>query len=458
MDNVPIKKAILSLAIPTVITSIIQLIYNLTDTYYIGQLNHPQQLAAVSLSFPVFMVVQALGNIFAMGTPHFISRKLGAKEFDLAKRASAMSFYTAFVLGLFMVSLFYVFRDGLLGLIGTTEGTFEYTKAYLTIIVTFGPISILQISMSGFLRAEGATKFSMFSTSFGGIMNIILDPFFIFEEFNILGIHITGFGLGVKGAAIATVIGNCMAMIMSFCFFTIGKRSMLSINPKHFRLDWSIYKEILKIGVPSAISNIFMSIGNIISNKVASQYGDMVLAAQSVAHKGMQINFMMTMGFAMGYQPLAGYNYGAKNFKRLLSGMKTTLLFSTCLCSCFALFFGLFPEAFMRVFSENEEVIANGKTILRAMIISMPTIGCQMTFMTTLQATGQAIKAMIINLGRQCFFVLPLIFLLDYLWGFHGFIYAQPVAGIVTVIVAFILTVPALVKLSKAAEQQTVAQ
>ncbi len=437
MSNAPVSKAILKLAIPTVLSTIVSLIYNLTDTYFIGLLDDPVQLGAVSLAFPVFMVIQAIGNIFGNGAPSYISRCLGADRKEEARRTSAVSVYSSVIATLGMTVLCLLLMEPILHALGSSQYTIGPTRAYLRVIVGFSFVMILQIILPALLRSEGKVKQAMIGMIIGTALNIALDPIFI------LVLH-----QGAAGAAWATIIGNAFAVVYYITIFLKGHTS-LSIKPKDFQPGKRIYLEVLKIGLPTSVSQIIMSLSNVILNNLAAGYGDYVISAYGVAGKMISMVFMITIGYVSGYMPFAGYNYGAGNMKRLLSALKFTLLSGTGLCLILLIPFLFLASAFMRAFTSDTAIIEVGIAFLHAYAWIIPFMGIQMTLMSTFQATGKAVQAMLVNLGRQCLFYIPFLYLFNSLWGLTGLLYAQTGADICTTLLSILLAIPMLRRMAK---------
>ncbi len=428
MEKAPVKQAILKLALPTMLSMAVVLIYNMTDTFFIGQLNDPNLVAALSIVFPVFMSVQAIGNIFANGASSYISRKLGAKDGEEAKRTSATALYTAALIGIIITAAMLILRRPLLSVIGTSPSTYSVTSEYYTIISAFAVVFILQITLAGLIRSEGATDKSMIGMFIGIGLNIVLDPFMIFT-----------LDMGVAGAAWATVIGNAFGMLY-FITHLLSKRTLLSIKTQYFHPSKKIYSEIFRIGIPSALSNLIMSFSMVLVNVIASGYGDYVVAGNGIQMRIASMAFMLLMGLAQGYQPFAGYNYGAKSYDRLREGFKITLVYSTLLGLFFCIIFRAFGEELISFFIRNRATIETGSKMLGAFAFAIPFIGLQMTMMITFQSTGRAMKAMIVSMGRQCIIYIPALFVLNNLFGLNGFIYAQPLADVLTTVVAVLMS------------------
>lgn len=446
MENEPVKSAILKLALPTMIAMAVQIIYNLTDMFFIGQTGNPDMVAAITVASPIFMFAQAIGNVFGVGSSSYISRKLGEKEYDEAKHTSAVAIYTSTIAAIVITVLLLIFMEPLLPIIGTSSKTIDFTRDYLKIIAIFAPALVLQVSLSGIVRSEGATRKAMIGMVIGIVINIILDPIFILERINVFGLSINGLGLGTAGAAWATITGNIIGAIYFITHF-ISKKTILSIKLKDFKPTKKIYGETFKIGIPSAISSLIMSISFILVNILASSYGDYVVAGNGVQMRVASMAFMLIMGMAQGYQPFAGYCYGSKKYDRLISGFKITLLYSTILSVLSTIFFLSYGKDIIKLFIDDVPTIDAGWQFLKAFCIAVPFIGIQVTLMVTFQSTGKALKAMIVSLGRQCIIYIPLLLILNKLFGFSGFIYAQPIADNLTTVIAVILSVSFLKEL-----------
>lgn len=443
LERSPVPQAILKLSIPTVLSNIVSLLYNLTDTYFIGLLDDPVQLGAISLAFPVFMLIQAIGNVFGNGAPSYISRCLGAKRYDEVKRTSAVSVYVSSAATIVIGIAIFAFMDPILHLLGTSEANIGPTRAYLQVIVAFAVVIILQVILSSMLRAVGKVKEAVIGIIIGTVLNIILDPVFILV-----------FHQGVAGAAIATIIGNFVGVVYYIVVYIKGDIP-LSIQLKDCRPSVRIFSEVLKIGLPNSVSVIIMSCSNIILNNLASDFGDHVVSAYGVSGKLIQMVFMIVVGYVTGYMPFAGYNYGAGNFKRMLSALKFTMLSGTGICLVLLVPFVWLSPNFVGAFTTDAQIIDVGVRFLRAQAWAVPIMAVQSTMMVTFQATGQAIRAMTVNMGRQLLYNIPFLFLFSRLWGLNGLLHAQMAADYCTVITAVLIGIPLLCSLHQKSKQQT---
>jgi putative MATE family efflux protein len=427
MENSPVWFSIIRLALPMMFSMVAQMVYNMTDMFFIGQTGDPNMVAGISLTMPLFMVSQGVGNVFGVGASSYISRMLGARQNERAKHTNAVSFYTTVLSGLVITVALILFRRPILRIIGTSDITFRHADDYFTIISTFTTVAICCISLSGQIRSEGATAKAMKGTLIGIGLNIVLDPLFILV-----------FDMGTAGAAWATAAGQAASLAYLLLYFR-SPDTQLSVHPRDFKPSAAMYAEILKIGLPAALSNIVMSLGMALRNRMAAGYGDLVVAGMGITIRVESISFMLIMALAMGYQPFAGFNYGAKNYKRLRKGLAITLIYTTGLALLFVGIFALFGRNLIQFFINDEATIEAGTRFLHAYIFALPVMGIQMTIMVTFQALGKPVLATVVSLGRQCLFFIPLLYILDALFGFRGFVYSQPIADGCTAVIALFL-------------------
>lgn len=427
MRDAPVGTAIIRLALPMMITMIAQALYNMTDVFFIGQTNDSNMVAAVALASPLFMLSQALGNVFATGGANYISRTLGAKKYDEARHASVVSFYTAFGVGVVLTIILLLFKTPILRLIGVSDATFEHTDDYFTVVSIFMAFATTGAVMSSQVRSEGETKKAMFIMLVGIVLNVIFDPIFILT-----------LDMGTVGAAWATVAGQCVSYFLGLKYFA-SKHSLLSIHPRDFKPNKEMMRQILSIGIPAGISNIIMSVSNILGNRVLVGYGDYVVAGNGVFMRVAGLFFMFIFAIVMGYQPFAGYNYGANQHDRLRKGFLITVALSTGMCIVGAIILRIFGDSFIWFFIDDHNTIEAGTAILKVFIYGLPFIGAQVTLMVTFQALGKPIRAMIITIGRQLLFYVPLLFILNELFGFDGYTWTQPAADFLTTGIAIAL-------------------
>jgi putative MATE family efflux protein len=430
MERAPVSEAIIRLALPMMAAMLAQSIYNMTDMFFIGQTGNLNMVAAVSLVFPIFMLSQALGNVFSNGGASYISRLLGIKNSREAQNVSAVSFYAAIASSALLAVLLLCFKTPILALIGAGDTTIDYADGYFFITTLFMPIAVTTTVFSGLMRSEGATDKAMILQLLGIGLNIALDPVFILL-----------FGWGTQGAAWATVAGEAASFAYGVWYFT-SKKTALSIRLKYSSPDKTMLREIFAIGIPSGLSNTLLSIAIVFSNRIAAGFGDFVVAASGVQMRIASLCFMLVAALTMGYQPFAGFNYGAKNYDRLRQGFKITLIFSSLLCCAGSLLFFLCGDFLISFFINDAQTIEAGAAMLRAFITGLLFLGIQTTLMTTFQALGKSAAATLVSLGRQLLFYVPLLFILSELFGFKGFIFALPASDILTAVLALALSRP----------------
>lgn len=426
-EEAPVSKAVAVMAVPTMISMLVVVIYNMADTFFIGQTGDPMQVAAVSLATPVFMVFMALGNLFGIGGSSAISRALGEKKPERAKNISSFCCYASLGLGVFMAVLFLVGMDVILVMIGASTNTIDFAREYLTYIAFGGPFIMFGTAFGNILRGEGAARESMTGNMIGTVTNIVLDP-----------VMILVFGWGVAGAAIATVIGNIAASLFYVSYF-LRKKSSLSIRLRDFRMGDRIASSVAAIGIPASLNNILMSCANIVLNLMLGGYGDTPVAAMGVAMKSNMIVVLLQIGLCAGIQPLIGYNYGARNKKRLLQVFRFTGIFAVVMGSILTAVMVIAKRFVIQAFINDPEVIAYGMQMVIALQLSGPFIGILFLCINTIQGMGKAIPSLILTICRQGLIFIPLIIVLNKVVGLNGVIYAQSVADYCSIVIALVI-------------------
>ncbi len=425
LGEMPASKAILQLAVPTILGMIVQILYNLTDTFFVGKLNDPYQVAAVTITLPIFMMQMAISGIFGNGAASYISRLLGEKDYIGARVTATIAWSSTAIISALVTVLGFIFLPEILKASGASTNTYGFASDYMKIIFAGSIISMLNFTTSQMVRAEGAAKHSLIGMLLGTGTNIILDPIFI------LWMH-----QGVRGAAIATVIGNGVALCYYISFYLRGK-SLATPALKYLSLKWNVLKEILKIGFPSSLSQFMMSVGNAISYNIASGYGDNTVAAMGVAMRVFTIPIFIFIGLAIGVQPLIGYSYGAGNKLRLKHVLNTAIVYALGLSAVFTVLFIFFSKYTMIIFIKNAEVVAIGSQILRVYTFAIIFAAVQMQFGSALQAMGKGMASFILSISRMGLVYIPAIILLNKFFGFDGMIYALPLTDFFTTGLAF---------------------
>ena len=427
-EKMSVPKAVMKLALPTVLGMLVQIIYNIADTVYIGWLNDENQMAAVTLALPFFTFLMALSGIFGIGGSAYVSRLLGVKDYKRVKNTSSFCFYAVLALGIICAVVGIIFIRPILGALGAKAGTtLDFASDYSFWILLGSPVVMLSFSMGQTIRAEGASGISMIGMTIGGVMNIILDPIMIF-----------GMNMGVVGAAIATVLGN-VGSVLFYLWYMIFKTKFLTISPKYLRVDRPILKNVFAIGIPASLNSMLMSFSSIIENNLAAGYGEIALSSIGVILKVNMFPVFILIGLTQGVQPLIGYNYSANNRKRLAGIMKFTAIVASALAVAFtaAIFFG--SSWFVSLIMQKQEIVELGSRYLRYIMVSVPFLGLLFLFSSAFQGMGKSIPAMILSISRQGFVFIPVIFAANAMFGCDGIVFAQPVADIVSVIMAVIM-------------------
>ena len=426
-ENYPVYKALITLALPTIFGMMVNVFYNMVDTFFVGKTNDPNQVAAVSLTMPIYLLLMAFGAIYGIGGASYISRSLGAKNYDKAKQTSSFAFFASVATGLVCMTVFLIFMKQILKLSGASINTYQFAKDYL-MIVAFGAIFVIcQMSMGQIVRSEGSSKEAMIGMILGTVINIILDP-----------IMILYMKMGVAGAAWATIIGNACSTF--YYIWHIAKKStFLSVKLKDFSMHDDILKNVFAIGLPVFINNVLMSCANILINNFASGYNDNVVAGLGVSQRIFMLVILVFIGLAQGIQPFIGYNFAAKNYKRMNAAIKLSCLVSFILGSIFLSSAFLLASHSIRIFIDNDEVVEYGVKFLMASYSVAPIIGFQFVFMSTFQALGKALPSLVLSLSRQGIAFVPAIVIGTKFFGINGIIWAQPIADIVSIILAGIM-------------------
>ncbi|MBN8048767.1 MATE family efflux transporter [Paraclostridium bifermentans] len=422
-----VSKAILKLSIPMVMGMMIQVLYNLVDTYFIGMLNDANQLAAANISLPVFMMLMAIAGIVGSGSSSYISRCLGNKDYEEANKTISIATGILIIMSIIVMIAGIFMSPNIAKGLGANKATFNYTYKYI-FIMFIGAIPVMcSYALGQLLRSEGNIMQSVIGLTLGTVVNIVLDPVFIF-----------GLKMEITGAAIATIIGQTSTLLYFMYAFLKGKTT-LKINLKKFKYDKNIFKEIFTIGVPASLNQMLMGVATVIVNNIAVGYGTLTVAGMGVAMKIMTIGTFVFMGFSAGCQPLVGYNYGCNNISRVKEIIKKGIIITSIIGLSLALIFGVFANSLIGLFTSEPEVINKGAIILRALIISLPFVGGQMISTTSAQSMGKVVVAFILSISRQGLLYMPLLIILNKVFGFSGFIYAQPITDMIMLTFSAIL-------------------
>lgn len=426
-ENAPIGQAVMKNSIPAMLAMLMVLIYNLADTFFIGQTKNALMVASVSLVTPAFLLFMALGTVFGIGGTSVISRAMGEGRREYAKKVCAFCMWSCIAVGIIMAIIIFIFMNQILVILGASENTISYAREYLSIVTIAGPFVLVSNCYANIIRSEGKAGMAIIGQLGGNILNVILDA-----------VLILGFEWNVVGAAIATAVSNMISAAYYIGYFRCGK-SMLSIKLKDFSVKDNIFKGVVSIGVPAALGYILMSVSSIILNGQMAQYGDMEVAGIGVAMKITMITGMICIGFGQGIQPLLGYCIGAKNWNRYKDSLRFSVVFGFGLSIIMTFFCYLFGYQIVSIFLSEPEALSYGLKFSRILLTTSFLFGLFYVLSNALQAMGAATAALIINVSRQGLIYIPTIFILKKVLGMYGLIWAQSIADVLSVILVIII-------------------
>ena len=444
-ERIPVPKAVMTLAIPTILSSLVMVFYNLADTYFVGMLNDPIQNAGVALAAPVLLAFNAINNLFGVGSSSMMSRALGRRDYDTVYRSSAFGFYCSIFCGILFSLLCTVFQGPLLSLLGADANTAQATAEYMLWTVTWGATpAILNVVMAYLVRAEGSALHASLGTMSGCLLNILLDPIFILPW---------GFNMGAAGAGLATFLSNCVACIYFFVLLYLKrKNTYVCIRPKMFCFQRQIVLGVFGVGVPASIQNLVNVTGMTVLNNFTSSFGADAVAAMGIAQKVNNVPMQISMGLSQGIMPLISYNYASGNIKR----MKHTLLFTVKIALGFMIAvsvgYYLGAEPLTRLFMNNETIVAYGARFLRGFCLGLPFLCMDFIAVGVFQASGLGKNALIFAILRKIVLEIPALVVLNMLFPLYGLSYAQLTAEVILSAAAVIV----LVKLFRNLEAHTV--
>lgn len=417
-----VASALLKLGIPTMVGMLISALYNAIDAYFVGGLGI-SQMGAVSVVFPIVQIIIGLGMMFGAGASSYISRLLGKGDEDMANKTASTALFSSIFVGVIIIIGILLFLDPVLSSLGATKTILPYARAYAKIYVTGSIINVFTVTMNNLLTAQGATKFTMIAMLTGSIANIILDPIMIYSM-----------DLGIEGAAIATVISLCINMAL-YIGYIVKQKGVLRFSFKNITFSKIMYAEILKIGIPVLLFQLLASAAMGVINTAAKPYGDYAVAAMGAVTRIMTVVTYVVFGFLKGFQPFAGYNYGAKQFDRLKKSIHLCMSWSTIFCVIAAIILILFSNPIVALFGKDTEMIALASKALKLNALLFITFGFQMVYATLYLAIGKSLIGSVLSLSRQGIFFFPLILILPYLFGLTGVICVQPMADFLTTII-----------------------
>ena len=429
LGSAPIPKALLALGIPTMIGMLINALYNLVDTYFVGGLG-TDQMGAVTVAFPLGQIVVGLGLLFGNGAAAYLSRLLGRGDKDTANKVASTAIYSGVSIGAIVILFSIIFLEPILKQAGAIESVIPYAVTYSRIYIVFSIFNVFNVTMNNIVSSEGAAKTAMCALMAGAVLNVILDPVFIYA-----------LNLGVVGAAIATAISQVISTLVYLCYI-LRKKSVFNFSIKECCFAKEIISEILKIGIPTLIFQLLTSLSIGMINSAAKEYGGSALAAMGPVTKIMSMGTLIVFGFLKGFQPIAGFSYGAKKFDRLREAIRTAVLWSTIFCVIFGFVAAVFSTQIVSLFTkEDAEMVRIGSIALRGNGLSFVLFGFYTVYSFLFLVMGKAAEGCVLGACRQGICFVPVILILPLVLGLSGVLYAQPIADVISAIVTALMAV-----------------
>ncbi len=441
-EQTPIPKAVLALAVPTILSSLVMVIYNLADTYFVGMLNDPIQNAAVTLAAPVLLAFNAINNLFGVGSSSMMSRALGKKDYDLVHRSSAFGFYCAVISGLLFSLLYTAFRTPLLNLLGAKTETLAPTADYLKWTTTFGAApAILNVVMAYLVRSEGASLHASIGTMSGCLLNIVLDPVFILPW---------GMDMGAAGAGLATFLSNCFACGYFFVLLFLKRgKTHVCISPKLFRPRKAVVLGVCAVGIPAAIQNLLNVTGMTVLNNFTSAFDSNAVAAMGIAQKINMIPLYVALGLSQGIMPLISYNYASENIRRMRKALTFSLTIALSFLALVTAGYYFGADSLIALFMNEQAVLDYGTRFLRGMCLALPFLCMDFLAVGVFQACGLGGKALIFAILRKIVLEIPALYILNRIAPLYGLAYAQLAAEVILAAAAVIVLVRLFRKLNR---------
>ena len=433
-ESMPIPKAVITLSVPSVISSLVMVIYSLADTFFVGMMNDPVQNAAVTLAAPLLLAFNAVNNLFGIGSSSMMSRALGRKDYDTVYRSSAFGFYASLICSLLFSLLYGVLQSPILVMLGANAETIQATADYLfwTVLLGSAP-SILNVVLAYLVRAEGSSLHASIGTMCGCLLNIVLDPIFILPW---------GLNLGAAGAGCATCLSNTVACLYFFVLLFVKRgKTYVCIKPSMFRPSKQIVKGVCGVGIPASIQNLLNVTGMTILNNFTSAYGSDPVAAMGIAQRVNIVPFQIAMGFSQGIMPLISYNYTSGNIKRMKKTFMFTAKISLGFILAVMLTFVFAAEPIISMFMKNESIVAYGAAFQRGFCFALPFLCIDFLALGVFQSCGMGMKSFVFAVVRKIVLEIPALFVLNWLFPLYGLAYAQFVAELILGTIAVVVLV-----------------
>lgn len=428
-EEMPIARAVMTLSVPTVLSSLVMVIYNLADTYFVGMLNNAVENSAVTLAAPVLLAFNAVNNLFGVGSSSLMSRGLGSKDYDTVRQASVFGFCCSLFSGALFSLLCTVFKAPLLKLLGADSVTSEATGEYLKWTVNCGAVpAILNVVMAYLVRSEGASLHASIGTMSGCVLNIILDPLFILPQF---------LNMGAAGAGLATFLSNCAACIYFFALLFVKRgKTYVCINPAALKFRKTVIAGIFSVGIPASVQNLLNVTGMTILNNFTADFGETAVAAMGISQKINMLPVQIALGFSQGIMPLVSYNYASENYGRMKRSITLTAKIMLSFLLTVSAVYYIFADGLTSLFMEDPEIVAYGERFLRGFCLGIPFLCIDFLAVGIFQACGFGGRSLLFAILRKIVLEIPALFILNRLFPLYGLAYAQFTAEFVLSIAA----------------------
>lgn len=430
-ESMPIPKALATLAIPTIIGQLVVLVYNLADTFYIGRTNNPLMVAGASLVLPVYNICISLASLAGVGGGSLISRLLGAGNEEQARKVSVFSFYLSTGLAIFFSIIMTLFMDPILNLLGASGDTYAFARQYAFCVIVLGALpTVLALTLSNLLRSVGYAKQAGFGVSMGGIINILLDPLFMFVVFPS--------GMETAAAGIATMCSNVIVCIYYLIvIFRMRKATVLTFSPRTGMPEKKNIRSIFFVGVPASLATLLFDLDYVVIDKLATGYGDIPLAAIGIVLKAERLPLNVGIGLCQGMMPIAAYNYSAGNHDRMKKVVSFSRLVGLIIAAISIVLYELFAGNILRFFIADTQTISIGANFLRVRCLATPFMFMCFHLVNLFQAVGKGDKALFLAVIRWAVFNIPMLFIFNAVFGMYGIVWTQMAADICTVAISF---------------------
>lgn len=432
-EKKPVTIAVLTMVVPTVISQLITVLYNMADTFFIGQTGDPNQVAAANLCMPMFFLLTGFANLFGIGGSSLISRCLGIGDSKKAKHAASFSIWTSILVSFCYGIVIYLIRPVLLPAFGANEGTYEFCSQYIFWTICIGAVpTVLGTEFAHLIRAEGFSKQASFGMTLGAVLNIILDPIFI-----------TVFDMQIAGAALATMLSNLVSVVY-FIHHLIRRKqnTVIVLHPKYYTLSGHIPSEIMLIGLPSALMSLMSTFSNITLNKLMAAYSNEAIAGVGIAKKIDMLAFGIATGMSQGVVPLIGYNFSSGNFPRMKKAIKTAFMLSLGVAIVSAVLLFTCAHPIVKSFINDAATVGYGQRFQRIICITGPCISVTLIVITIFQSVGKKAQPLMLSLLRKGGLDIPFMFLMNAILGVNGIVWATPIADFSAMVIAIMLFLP----------------